>query len=323
MTLRGLDFSNYTGAPTAAWEALPRAGWAVGMPQAIDPPAGYPRGVTREQTQWCLDHMQYTVPYLWKWLALADNGHDDMQRRLDLLTPFAGQIDALVLDVEDTTVGVLSGVMQASQLPPEHVARLQRQPPPPGRADAMHAALGAGFGLDARIEDLIASLELLEQFPTKTGAVFVYTGPWYWRPYLGNTTTLADDGYGLLWANYDGQYDPMAGYQAFGGWGPGLVIGKQPQGTFTAESVGNVDGDVWRDDAFLVQMPAYDDNTGGDQGDTGDQTDPAWVAKKARVVAIAGELRTVADQLEAAADQPDQVRELAGGVRDRAGEILG
>jgi hypothetical protein len=47
------------------------------------------------------------------------------------------------------------------------------------------------------------------------------------------------------------------------------------------------------------------------------------VAKKSRVVQLAGELLAVADQLDGSADDPPTVHQLADGVRNRAGEILG
>src|SRR6266487_3392431 len=110
----GIDVSNYTGAPDARWEALAQQ-IALCAPQAISPPAGYPPGVTRAQVQWSLDHKLLTVPYVWKWWA---TGTDDIKRRLDLLTPFTGQIDHLPLDVEDTTAGMLIAATSAISATP-------------------------------------------------------------------------------------------------------------------------------------------------------------------------------------------------------------
>src|SRR3982751_800118 len=120
MSRIGIDTSNYTGSPDARWDALAQQ-IALCAPQAINPPAGYPRGVTREQVQWSLDHELLTVPYVWKWFG---TGIQDVQRRLDLLTPFTGQLDHLALDVEDTNIGALRGGQQ--MLPPIPAEALER-----------------------------------------------------------------------------------------------------------------------------------------------------------------------------------------------------
>jgi hypothetical protein len=302
----GYDVSNWTGGPTAAWDAIANSGASLLMPQAIDPPSGYPRGVTRDQVQWGLDRGFQVVPYLWKWFGVT---LDDIRRKLDLLEPFTGQIDALDLDVEDTFVGALQGLaVKAEPIPAEHLERIKRQPPPEQRVGL---PVGAALSLEQRIDELLAAYELLDAFPTRLGIPALhYTGRWYHVPYLANTDRFAA-ARGLHVAAYDGIFDPDQ-FARFGGWSTAAI--KQPGGTMSVGGVGNVDPDVVADDALVATAPTPTPEPA--------QEDPAWVAKKPRVVEIAGELLAVADQLDAAADQPATVHELATGVRDRAGEIL-
>src|SRR5438876_7730528 len=149
---QGADASNYSGAPDASWDALAGAIDAL-LPQAIDPPAGYPAGATRAQVQWGLDHGKLVVPYIWKWFS---TGLDDVKRRLDLLEPFTGQIDALAADIEDTTPGPTSGPAvklprRLPPIPPGALERFQRQPPPqyPGFVRTRRT----GAALDARLAE--------------------------------------------------------------------------------------------------------------------------------------------------------------------------
>ena len=238
----GCDVSNYTNAPDARWDALAQQ-IALCAPQAISPPAGYPPGVTRAQVQWSLDHKLLTVPYVWKWWS---TGTDDIKRRLDLLTPFTGQIDHLALDVEDTTSGTLAvgHPMFAPVIPPKAGERLRRQPPPERRSQ--HAAL---LPLQSRVDELRDAFELCDQFPTRSGLkTMLYSASWFWGPYMGSTTVFSDrPGWGAL---YDGRADP-------GVWTPfaglrSLAI-KQYAGTSTLAGVGNLDLNVLADDYLAIR----------------------------------------------------------------------
>ena len=308
----GYDVSNWTGAPTPAWDGLIDAGASLLMPQAIDPPPGYPPGCTRDQVQWALDHGLQCIPYVWLWFGLP---LDDIRRKVDLLEPFTGQIDALDLDVEDTYVGALQGLaVRAEAIPEQHQARIGRQPAPPTRQGI---PAGGALSLEQRIDELLAAFEVLDSFPTRLGIPALYYGArWYHVPYLGNTDVLSQTGRLLHVAAYDGVYDTTQ-FGRFGGWQSAAI--KQPGGTMTVGGVGNVDPDVVADDVLIPSAPEPSPEP---EPAPEPAPDPAWVAKKPDVVRIAGELLAVADQLDAAADQPATVHELATDVRDRAGQIL-
>lgn len=97
MTARAVDVSNYSSALTpealAAWKA---DGVELVLVQAIDPPAGFPAGKTRDQVQACLDAGLVVDAYIYLWFD-ADVG--DIQRKLALLDGLP--IRRLWLDVED------------------------------------------------------------------------------------------------------------------------------------------------------------------------------------------------------------------------------
>jgi hypothetical protein len=162
---------------------------------------------------------------------------------------------------------------------------------------------------EARVAEALGECD---RFPTTfrrpTG---IYSGPWFWTDarYMANTTAFSER---VLWdSDYDGVPDTEAGWTPYGGWLSRAIkqyAGSQPDGTdlnvLCAEEAAALEG-----------------------GDTPVSDDPAWVAKKADVVAKAGELQTVADQLAAEANRKNgprraQVLALASGVRDRADEIL-
>jgi hypothetical protein len=312
MSRRGFDVSNWTGAPDRRWDALLQGDPGVLFVQSIDPPPGYPPGVTRQQVQWGLDNGWDVVAYLWKWFA---SGVEDMQRRLDILEPFTGRLVAVAQDVEDTTIAPLRALTndpladRAQALPRAHLERLNRQPPPPGPPSSLTSLSQLlSLPLEARIDQVLAAFEIIDTFPTALGQPgLYYGGRWYHVPYLGNTTAFAAR-HQLWTAQYDGIYDPDV-VALYGGWT--RSIAKQPEGTITVGMLGNVDPDVIQDGELMT--PAAPPNA---------EPDPAWMAKKPRVVQIAGELVTVASQLEDAADEPAAVRDLAAGVRDRANEIL-
>lgn len=92
------DVSNFTDpiTPEAA-QALKSAGVELVIVQAIDPPAGYPAGKTRDQIQVCLDAGLAVDAYVWLWFSL---GTDDILHKLALLDGL--NVRELWLDVEDT-----------------------------------------------------------------------------------------------------------------------------------------------------------------------------------------------------------------------------
>lgn len=57
----------------------------------------------------------------------------------------------------------------------------------------------------------------------------IYTGGWYWRPYMGNTTAFAEQGR-LLWNSYYDS-DPDVDGLPYGGWTRETVAIEQFQGT--------------------------------------------------------------------------------------------
>ena len=93
-----VDISNFTDPISAdAVQALKDAGVGLAIIQAVDPPAGYPAGKTREQIQTCVQAGMPVDAYIWLWFSL---GVDDIQQKLELLNDFP--IRELWLDVEDT-----------------------------------------------------------------------------------------------------------------------------------------------------------------------------------------------------------------------------
>lgn len=98
MTVLARDVSNYTVPLTpellAQWKA---EGCELVIVQAIDPPAGYPVGKTREQIQQCLAAGLTVDAYVWLWF---DYGVKDIERKLALLDGLP--IRQLWLDVEDS-----------------------------------------------------------------------------------------------------------------------------------------------------------------------------------------------------------------------------
>lgn len=237
----GIDMANYSGAPNASWEPL-AAQIDLCAPQALQPPPGYPPGVTAQQVQWSLEHGKVTVPYVWKWFG---TGLDDVKRRVDLLTPFTGQIDALAMDIEDTYVPALASARRTvPALPWGAFQRIKRQPPPVYPGGGERSATMGSSTLDARVAELQAAFDYCDTFPTKSGLKTLnYSGAWYWRGYLGNTTAFATQrhNWGAL---YDNIYDPNV-WTPWGGW-TDLAI-KQPAGTSTLAGIGNLDPDVIAD----------------------------------------------------------------------------
>lgn len=305
----GVDGSNYTDHVSDAWDSwISNHNVRLLLPQSLNPPAGYPSGRTAEQILWALDRRLLIAPYIWKWF-----GVDDIQRRLDVISQFAGQVDHLWLDVEDTTPGVLGAALSAPALPPQHLARMRRQPPPIGYP-RVRAARQLGT-LSSRVDEVARALERCDQFPTKSGLkTGIYSGGWFWGPYMGGTTAFADR---PCWPSlYDGIVDPNV-WTPFGGW---LSVAlKQFQGTTVLDGVSGVDLSVLAE-GYLVSDPTPTPTPNGD-------VDWGWQNKKDDVVHWAGELRVVAQQIRDEANRRGGARKkqmlgLADGVQGRADSIL-
>jgi hypothetical protein len=88
-----------------------------------------------------------------------------------------------------------------------------------------------------RINNVYSNLARLDDiFDLQTG---MYTGRWFWRPYMGDTYAFSDRS---LWdANYDHIADPNA-FSSYGGWTECAI--KQFIGTSTLSGVGNIDQNV-------------------------------------------------------------------------------
>lgn len=93
-----VDMSNYTSPLTPAnLQALKDADVHHVIVQAVDPPPGYPAGVTRQQIEVCLNAGLSVDAYIWLWFDLDAT---DVQRKLGLLTGMP--VRQVWLDVEDT-----------------------------------------------------------------------------------------------------------------------------------------------------------------------------------------------------------------------------
>lgn len=120
--------------------------------QAVDPPPGYPPGVTRQQIEACAAVAMPTDVYLYLWTN--SNVHADMLAKLALLNGLEQYVGRLWLDVEDTAA--------ASVLT---------------RMTSIRAAL-------AVLDDWSATHQKF-----RPG---IYTGGWWWRDYLANTPLFKD-----------------------------------------------------------------------------------------------------------------------------------
>lgn len=104
MSVLAVDASNYTAPMTpellAGWKA---EGVGLVIVQAVNPPAGYPPGVTRQQIQACLDAGFVVDAYVWLWF---DADISDIIQKLALLSGL--NVRRLWLDVEDTAASKYS-----------------------------------------------------------------------------------------------------------------------------------------------------------------------------------------------------------------------
>lgn len=273
MTL-AVDMSNYTSVLTPEnLRALKDAGVHHAIVQAVDPPPGYPVGVTREQIMACLNAGLSVDAYIWLWFDL---GIADVQRKLGLLTGLP--VRQIWLDVEDTAA------IKYDQA-----------------------------ACEAKVTEALAACDDV----SIVGPTGVYSGRWYWadRRYMGNTTAFSDR---ELWdALYDDVADAALGFVPYGGWTAPRI--KQFRGTTSIAGISGVDLNVLSvaEAAELEPAPPVEQA----------ECDWSWVAKKQRVVELAGELQTVAGQIAAAAARKygpvrADVQPLAAAVAERAGEIL-
>jgi hypothetical protein len=93
-----VDASNYSDPFTpASLASLRSAGVEHVIVQAVDPPPGYPPGVTGQQVMACIDAGFSVDAYVWLWF---DADIDDIHHKLSLIDGLA--IRQLWLDVEDT-----------------------------------------------------------------------------------------------------------------------------------------------------------------------------------------------------------------------------
>lgn len=97
-----------------------------------------------------------------------------------------------------------------------------------------------GFRPTHRASIVMQALGTCDAYPTRLATTGIYTGAWFWGPYMGGTTQFANR---PLWASqYDGVADP-AQVTLFGGWSHAAV--KQYQGTSALDGQPNVDLDVY------------------------------------------------------------------------------
>lgn len=178
--IKSFDCSNYTSQLTSTnLQAALADGFSHAIVQSIDPPAGYPPGVTRQQIIACLNAGLTVDAYLWLWMDLDVN---DIHRKLDLLSGLG--VRQLWLDVEDLAANKYTQAQCEAKV-----------------IDALQVC-----------DSWAINNNLPQQF---TG---IYSGKWYWSDprYMGNSTTFSNR---ELWdANYDNVPDANLGFSPYGGW---------------------------------------------------------------------------------------------------------
>jgi hypothetical protein len=147
--MRGIDVSNYTGelsqATLAAWRGQHDVGLVIA--QSLQPPAGYPPGVTRQQVQAVTDAGIACDIYLWLWTG--SNVEQDMRNKLAVVNGQEHLIRKVWLDVEDTSAST-----------------------PGQRINAVRQAFAVIDGWTVTHEKPAAGL---------------YSALWYWPSYMDNT----------------------------------------------------------------------------------------------------------------------------------------
>lgn len=145
----GIDVSNYTGPLQQETLRRWRDDHGVGLVivQSLDPPAGYPPGVTIQQLQACAQFGMAVDAYLWLWTH--SDARADMARKLRIVDDSGVPIRKVWMDIEDTAAST-----------PDY--RIQQAREALRVIDAWCAARGVpGAG--------------------------VYSAKWYWPTYMGNT----------------------------------------------------------------------------------------------------------------------------------------
>jgi hypothetical protein len=88
------------------------------------------------------------------------------------------------------------------------------------------------MGVTSRAQAVSASLRAMDLAPTRLGITGVYTGAWWWKPYVGNTAAFSDR---PLWdAHYDKIANAALDFAPYGGWSFASIkqyAGSQPDGT--------------------------------------------------------------------------------------------
>lgn len=151
---RAIDVSNYTGALSQpilrAWKD--HYDVRLVIIQSINPPAGYPTGVTRQQLEACAQAGIASDVYLYLWTG--SNVEADMRNKLALLNGLEHLVRKVWLDVEDDSHST-----------------------PLIRSNAVRQALAVIDGWCAA-------------HSKPRGAI--YTARWYWPSYMENTTEFSD-----------------------------------------------------------------------------------------------------------------------------------
>jgi hypothetical protein len=150
----GVDVSNYTSTLSqgvlAAWKNQHGVGLVIA--QSLNPPAGYPPGVTRQQINACAQAGMPVDIYLWLWTN--SNVTLDIRAKLAVVDGLEGLIRKVWVDVEDTS--------QAS----------------------VAARIGAARAAFAVADEWC----LMHGKPTPG----LYSARWYWPTYMGNTQEFGD-----------------------------------------------------------------------------------------------------------------------------------
>lgn len=179
MTLNAIDLSNHSG-PLSDQQAqgLKDAGIRLVLVQTVDPPAGFPKGVTRQQIEACLNAGLVVDAYVWLWFDLAV---EDIRRKLTLLDGLS--IRRLWLDVED-------------------------------QAAAKYDTLQCETLVLAALE----TCDRFTVTGANQTGIYSGRWYWADPRYMGNTTRFSDLGRELWDALYDYVPDASVGFVPYGGW---------------------------------------------------------------------------------------------------------
>lgn len=110
-----------------------------------------------------------------------------------------------------------------------------------------------GFTPVQRIASVAAALRVCDRYPTRLNPTGIYTGRWWWVPYVSNTTAFAD----RPW--WPSQYDYIADttqITPYGGWAKAVL--KQYAGTSVFGGVSGVDLNVLSTDEDANLFPGGD-----------------------------------------------------------------